>query len=233
MAGFFFKIFLNSDAQRTLDAKPPEAYIQQLGYLKQVWNEESYGLERIVRLFLCLAQFFYPILFIRDVFGRWGAWGRRLAVEAYTVFKFVFPLIVLGAGWYQYPFIIFLVVYFLTETFLHILHLIFLSDIHSAAISYRRSLLLIFLHYAEVAFDFAVIYRAFDLLSRPLDSVSALYFSLVSTTTVGFGDIYPKNSAGQGVVMAQLVVCVVFIVVFINYFSQQVDSKKFSGQELP
>jgi len=228
----FLKIFMNQGSQGQPDEKPPEAYVQQLGYLRQVWNEESYGLERGLRLFLCLSQFFYPILLIRDIFGRHSVVGRKLAVEVYAVFKLVFPIIVLWTGWYENLFIVALVIYFLSETFLHILHLIFLSDIHSAAISYFRSLVLIFLHYGEVALDFAVIYMAFDFFSKPMDPVSAVYFSLVSTTTVGFGDIYPVNAAGQAVVMAQLVVCVVFIVVFINHFSRQDNVKKSSGQEI-
>jgi hypothetical protein len=69
--------------------------------------------------------------------------------------------------------------------------------------------------------DFAVIYMAFDLLNAAMDPVTSLYFSLVATATVGFGDITPKNTAGQLVVMAQLLVCISFIIVFINYFSQK------------
>lgn len=69
--------------------------------------------------------------------------------------------------------------------------------------------------------DFAVIYMAFDLLSARMDPVTSLYFSVVATTAVGFGDITAKNTAGQLVVMSQLLVCVLFIVVFINYFSQK------------
>ena len=221
----FLRLFVNPLPKPGQGQKIPEAYGQQVAYLKKVWREETYGLERIVRVFLCLAQFFFPVLLIRDVFGRWGVLGRRLAVETYTVLKFVFPLVVLWQGWYSSKFVIFLVVYFLIDTFIHILHLIFLDDIHEAKVSYRRALLLIFFHYAEVAFDFAVIYRAFDLLNRPMDSVTALYFSIVATTTVGFGDITPKNTAGQFVVMSQLAVCVVFIIVFINYFSQKINEK--------
>ncbi len=220
----FLKIFINPARLVPKEVKTRGAYVQQLLYLKQVWDEENYGLERIVRLLLCLAQFFYPILLIRDIFGRWGGVsGRRLAVEFYAIVKLVLPLVALWLGWYRYPLVIFLVIYLLSETLVHLLHLIFLSDIHSAAVSYRRSLLLIFLHYAEVAFDFAVIYRAFDLLNRPMDAVGALYFSVVATTTVGFGDICAKNTAGQLVVMSQLLICVVFIVVFINYFSQKIN----------
>jgi voltage-gated potassium channel len=202
-----------------------EAYAQQVIFLKQVWREQTYGLERMVRLGLCLAQFIFPVLLIRDIFGRWGATGRKLAVESYTVFKFIFPLAVIWQGWYRSPWVVWLIAYLFADTFVHILHLIFLSDVHEASVSYRRSLLLIFLHYAEVAFDFAVVYLAFDLLKPAAGKVGALYFSLVATTTVGFGDITAKNSAGQLVVMAQLAVCVAFIVVFINYFSQRSNER--------
>jgi len=225
MSKFLLKIFSNPPAAAGQREKIPEAYAEQVKYLKKVWNEQTYGLERVVCIGLCLLQFLFPVLLIRDIFGRWGVLGRRLAIETYTVFKFFFPLIVLWQGWYSNPWIIFLVVYFLSDTFVHILHLIFLSDIHSAAVSYRRALLLIFLHYTEVALDFAVIYMAFDLLNRAMDPLTAVYFSIVATTTVGFGDICAKNPAGQLVVMAQLLVCVVFIIVFINYFSQKINDK--------
>lgn len=213
------KFFINFPVN--LEVKNQEAYSQQWEFLKQVWHEETYGLERMVRLFLCAAQFLFPILLIRDIFGRWGLIGRRLAVEAYSVLKFLFPLIILWSGLYKHSWVIFLLIYLLSDTLLHILHLVFLSDIHSAAVSYRRSLLLIFLHYAEVIFDFAVIYMAFGLLEGAVTPLNALYFSVVANTTVGFGDIFAKNSLGQAVVIAQLLISVLFIVVFVNYFSQQ------------
>jgi len=217
----FLKIFANPVPRAGGREKIHEAYARQMEQVRKVWGEQTYGLERIARLSLCLVQFLFPVLLIRDVFGYWGATGRKLAVEAYTLFKFLFPLAVLWQGWHANPFAVFLIIYFLCDTFVHILHLVFLDDLHTAVVSYHRSLLLIFLHYIEVMADFAVVYMAFDLLDRAMDPVSAFYFSVVATTTVGFGDIGPKNTAGQLVVIAQLLVCVTFIVVFINYFSQK------------
>jgi len=210
----------------TLSNKKTEsAYAQQLRYLAIVWEDNTYGLERILRLFLSLAQFAFPILLIRDIFGRFGTLYRKLAVEFYTLLKLIFPLLVLAFGLYQYPFVVAVIVYLLSETILHILNLIFLYDVHSAAVSYHRSLLLLFLHYLEVVFDFAVVYIGFDLLNESLSPVSALYFSMVANTTVGFGDIHAKGAAGQLVVIAQLIVCVLFIVLFINHFSQKENER--------
>lgn len=222
--GNFLKLFINP--LNIPRKEQSSAYLEQVHYLKHVWNEDTYGLDRLVRLLLCLVQFFYPLLLIRHIFGRWGILGRKLAVECYTLFKFVFPLLVLFLGWYKHGWIIFLTIYLLSETIVHILHLIFLDDVHSAMVSYRRSLLLLFLHYAEVAFDFAVVYMAFDLLTRPMTAITAIYFSIVATTTVGFGDISAKNSLGMAIVSTQLVVCVLFIILFINYFSSRTHSSE-------
>ncbi|HOW35069.1 MAG TPA: potassium channel family protein [Candidatus Omnitrophota bacterium] len=211
--------------QSTSDDKPPEAYVQQLRLLKKVWADDTYGLERLVRLFLCAIQFVFPVLLVRDAFGRGGFLSRKLAVEAYTVFKFLFPLFVLSSGLYQNPLIVFIIIYLLSETVLHILNIIFLSDIYGVSMSYHRSILLLFVHYMEVIFDFAVIYIGFDLLNQDLTPVSALYFSMVANTTVGFGDICARGAAGQIAVMAQLVIGVLFIFVFINYFSQKINEK--------
>ena len=213
------KIFINPDIH--IAEKTESAYKHQAIYLQKIWNDDSYGLERIVRLFLCLVQFIFPILLIRDIFGRLGVTARKLAVEFYNLLKLLFPLFVLSAGLYRHPVFIGIILYLLADTILHILHLIFLTDVHSASVLYHRSILLLFLHYIEVVLDFAVIYIGFDLLSQELTPLSAVYFSLVANTTVGFGEIHAQGPAGQMVVIFQLLVCVLFIILFINYFSQR------------
>ncbi len=215
----FLKLFINTDIVAHEKVEP--AYKQQIKYLKEVWNDDSYGLERIFRLFLCSIQFIFPILLVRDIFGRFGARWRKLSVEFYALFKLFLPIFVLSFGLYRYKLIIFIIIYLIIETIFHILNLIFLSNIHSISVSYHRSLLLLFLNYLEAVLGFATIYIAFDLLSERLSPISAVYFSLVANTTVGFGDIYPKGITGQLVVISQLFVCVLFIILFINYFSQR------------
>ncbi|MCM8774060.1 MAG: potassium channel family protein [Candidatus Omnitrophica bacterium] len=213
------KIFVNDDLSNK--EKPLSAYLQQVNYLKKLWDTPSYGLERVFRLFVCFSQFFFPIILIREIFGRFGSWVRKLAVELYTLFKVIFPMYILFSRLYHNKLIIFILIYLLMETIFHILNLIFLSQIHSLVISYHRSLLLLFLHYIEVVLDYANIYIGFDLLNRQLSPISALYFSLVANTTVGFGDICPKDGLGQIVVMSQLGIGVLFVFLFINYFFQR------------
>lgn len=201
------------------------AYKQQIGFLKQIWTGHTYGIERLFRLFLCLIQFIYPTLLIKSIFGRLGITIRKLSVELYIIIKLFFPVFVLFFGLYRDPFIIAVIVYLLSETIFHILNLIFLSDIYSLKVSYRRSILFLLLHYVEVVFDFSTIYLAFDLLNKTLTPVSALYFSFVTNTTLGFGEYYPKGSAGRVIVIFQLMIFIMFAFLFINYFSSRIDNK--------
>ena len=219
---FTKKLFLGNVAGEGAQATTGyNGYKEQLVYLKKIWEDSTYGVERVIRLFICLVQFIYPTIFIRSVFGKLGMRARKVAVEGYIIIKLVLPLIVLGTGIYRYAFVAVIIIYLLSETLFHILGLIFLSDLHPFSISYRRSILLLFLHYLEVIFDFSVIYLAFDLLNRSLSPLSALYFSFVTNTTLGYGDIYPKGAAGEITVIAQLIIFIMFVILFIDYFSSK------------
>ncbi len=219
MNNFFKKIFFGNVSVAGEDIE--SGYKEQLDYLKKVWEDTTYGVERIVRLVICIVQFIYPTILIRSIFGVLGARARKVAVEGYIILKLIFPLIVLSTGLYQHMLVVAIIIYLVTETIFHILGLIFLSDLHPFSISYRRSILLLFLHYFEVVFDFSVVYTAFDLLNKKLSPLSALYFSFVTNTTLGYGDIYPKSTAGQIAVIAQLVIFIMFVILFIDYFSSK------------
>lgn len=222
MSAFLKKILIGKKAAD--EKKADNAYKQQVISLKEIWNDRTYGVERVFRLFLCLVQFIYPTLLVRSIFGGLGTTFRKLAVEFYIIIKLLFPVFVLVSGLYRYNFVIIIVVYLLSETIFHILNLIFLSDIYSVSVSYRRSILFLFLHYIEVVLDFSTIYLGFDLLNKTLTPVSAVYFSFVINTTLGFGEYYPKGSAGQIVAIFQLMIFIMFVVLFINYFSSSSHS---------
>jgi len=218
------KIFIGPGT--TDDEKIDRAYKQQISHLDEVWNDHkdsSYGIERILRLFLVIIQFIYPTLLLRNIFGNYGRYARKLVVEFYAVAKLLFPIFALASGLYKSSFIIAFNVYLLTETIFNISGLIFLSDIYSVTISYRRSILLLLLNYVGVTLGFSIVYSGFDLLNKALSPISAVYYSFVTTTTLGYGEYYPKNGIGQIVVISQLIVFILFVVLFINYFSSRLD----------
>ena len=60
--------------------------------------------------------------------------------------------------------------------------------------------------------------------------ISNTYYSVVTITTLGYGDIVPKNSVAQVLATIEVILGVVFIGLFLNALSQQL-SKKVSEEE--
>lgn len=205
--------------------------VNQRKNLGSVWNNEKHndiGLEKLLRLFLVAIQFAFPGIYIRDKFGRRGLTWKNLAIEAYVVFKTLLPLLFLITGLYTHPFVIFLTSYFLLETILYVAALIFVSDIFAKPRSYRRSVLLLYFNYLEIVFAFAVIYGGLDLLNSRATSVfDYVYFSFVTSATIGYGDIHPVTTLGKVMVCFQSVVFLIFIVLFLNFFSSKVEDKDY------
>lgn len=199
--------------------------------LKKVWDNEKHndiGLEKILRLFLVAIQFAFPGIYIRDRYGRKGLTYKNLAVEFYVLMKTILPLIFLMSGIYTNIFIVLLTAYLLCETILYVATLIFVSDIFAKPRSYRRSVLLLYLNYLEIVFAFAVIYGGLNLLNSEAASIiDFIYFSFVTSATIGYGDVYPTTDLGKIMVSFQSIVFLVFIVLFLNFFSSKVEDKDY------
>jgi hypothetical protein len=88
--------------------------------------------------------------------------------------------------------------------------------------SYRRMLLLTLHNYSEIVFWFAAGYRywsaAFDDESVVATPLGALYYSTVTMTTLGYGDVVPVNDIGRALVVLQLGVTVFMTLVILGRF---------------
>jgi len=199
--------------------------------LRKVWENEKHndiGVEKMLRLFLVAVQFAFPGIYIRDRFGRRGLTYKNLAVESYVIFKTMLPLIFLITDIYNNIFIVFVTTYLLCETILYVATLIFVSDIFARPRSYRRSVLLLYFNYLEIVLSFAVIYGGLNLLNSNANSiVDYIYFSFVTSATIGYGDIYPVTDLGKLIVGFQSIVFLIFIVLFLNFFSSKVEDKDY------
>ena len=194
--------------------------------VRAIWNntfEEDAGLEKLVRLVLACSQFLFPGMYVKHAFWRMGPLYQDLAMELFVLLKTCFPLLVLIMGWQTDPWVLGFTVWLLLETVLYIPTLIFASDVFDSPRSYRRTTLLLFLNYIEVVLSFAVVYASRPMLNKSFsDWTEAIYFSMVTSNTIGFGDIYPVTPYGRLLVILQTLFYLSYIVLVINFFSVRI-----------
>jgi hypothetical protein len=211
IASFLRKLFLGSSSD-TFD-KCGYAYTWKL--IREEWNNKSFGLLRLARLALLLSNYCVPVIHIDQLVK-----GKKRSVvafwrEFFYVVEFVFLLVVLFTPLYSYSLVVFIVIYFLICILHNLAGGVFIWG--DQAIDPFRSLILSLFNYAEITIAFAIVYLHCDCLNvTPLFPTQALYFSAVTSTTLGFSDIVPSDSTGQMIVVAQLSVFVLFVLLFIT-----------------
>ncbi|MFE3867712.1 potassium channel family protein [Flavobacterium sp. LS2P90] len=211
---------------------PVEKRIQNI---KAIWNndhQDDNGIEKMVRLFLSSSQLLFPGIYIKFFAFKKGAEYEDLAVDFYVLLKVTFPLVLLVSGLHNNPFLVALLVYVLLETILYIPTLIFASDLFSKPRSYKRSMLLLFLNYLEIVFAYAVLYSCDSYLNKPFSNwFDAVYFSIITSSSIGYGDFYPVTTQGKFLVSTQALLFLFFVVLFLNFFSTKIKSKGYFEQE--
>ena len=227
------KLFLgNASRLPKPDYNPLEKRIQNI---KAIWNnnhQDDNGIEKIVRLFLSSSQLFFPGVYIKYLACLKGYEYRDLALDFYILLKVTFPLLILIYHWQNYPFVLWIMVYVLLETVLYIPTLIFASDLFSKPRSYKRSMLLLFLNYLEIVFAFGVLYSCDNYLNKPLENwFDAVYFSTITSSSIGYGDYYPVTTVGKMLVSAQALLFLFFVVLFLNFFSTKIKAKGYFDLE--
>jgi hypothetical protein len=183
--------------------------------LQKVWYTPSLGLTRLVKLALCVAPFAFPVLWITEALKQSDRRLIFLGVDGYVVLRAAVLAAILLCNVKQNWTITFIVTYFLLDILVSVSGVMFLADVHSRPLSYIRSLLLILLNFGEVVLAFASLHWQWGGLSIELASpFEAFYFSAVTATTLGDGNIYPVASSAKIRVVLQLAVSLVFISVF-------------------
>lgn len=197
--------------------------------IQSIWNndhQEDNGIEKIVRLILASSQLLFPGIYIKYWASKKGVEYQDLALDFYVLLKVVFPIVILVNNWQSHQWLIWILVYVFLETVFYIPTLIFASDLFSKPRSYKRSMLLLFFNYLEIAFAYAVFYSVGNYMNRPFfhwfDSV---YFSIVTSSSIGYGDYHPITPMGKFLVTTQALLFLFFIVLFLNFFSTKVKTK--------
>jgi len=72
---------------------------------------------------------------------------------------------------------------------------------------------------------YACIYYLFEELISGDGAINSLYFSVVTITTLGYGDLLPNNDAGKLIAASESVFGIVFIGLFLNSLSYRISEK--------
>ena len=211
---------------------PLEKRIQNI---KSIWNNDHHddnGIEKIVRLILSFSQLLFPGIYIKYFAHKKGIEYQDLALDFYVLVKVAFPVVILINHWHNNKILVGIMIYVLLETIFYIPTLIFASDLFSKPRSYKRSMLLLFLNYLEVVFAFGVLYSIGNSMNKPFSHwFDSIYFSLITSSSIGYGDYYPVSLLGKVLVSFQSIFFLSFVVLFLNFFSTKVKAKGYFDQE--
>lgn len=222
--------------KKLLVGKVNEKYIQKTNPLrkrilniKAIWNndhEDDNGIEKIVRLFLSSSQLLFPGIYIKYWANKFGHEYKDLAMDFYILAKVIFPFLILINNWQTNNYIVYVLTYILLETVLYIPTLIFASDLFSQPRSYKRSMLLLFFNYLESVLAFTVFYRTGNYLNATLNHwFDAVYYSFVTSSTIGYGEYYPITMEGKIFTILQVFLFLFFVILFMNFFSSKIKTR--------
>ena len=231
---FIKKIFIGNSIEK-LNRKPKSAFEAQQENVQKVWdskNYEDFGIERLLRLFLVCIQFLFPGLYIRYFSGKRNTLTRKICNEIYVTTKillYILALFVLPKfSWFCY-----IAIYLMAETFCYLLGLIFLETEYKKPASYKRNLLMAIINYMEVTLGFATIYYCAlsDSIKSLHTSIDAIYFSFITATTIGYGEMYPLDGVSKFVCTSQSIVSFLFAVIIISIFLSNLNKNGFLNDD--
>jgi hypothetical protein len=185
-------------------------------------------LERLVLALLCLLLLPTVGTFVRWIGGLGSRGLRKLLVELYVVAKTFIAGWILWSNSWNSVFFHWLAVYCLAELFLNLAAVVLLRDFWRRPISWNRSLILAAFNFYEFTSWFAILYLYHRALiegqSTVTESGAAFYFSVITASTVGYGDITPTAGIGRTLAIIQISLSLCFIAAVIAYFISSLNS---------
>lgn len=204
----------------------PGVYIEPQGWrqvpieLEIEWDTPTYGLMRPFKVIVIVTTMLFPVIHI-DQLLHWFlprlSTDRRF-LTSYRDLYHVLRTYILYLGLFYYSdhkWVEFIALYFIAEI-VHGAVATFL--VWSARVIHpARSVIVAFWSYVESILAFAIIYLRHPCwFKEPLSATKALYFSTVTATTTGYGDITPINDDGYQLVLCHIAVSVLFILLVFN-----------------
>ncbi len=235
MKQFLKKLLLGKISNRDRNRFNVTPLQKRILNIRAIWNndhQDDNGIEKIVRLLLSISQLFFPGLYIKHFSHKIGFEYQDLMMDIYVLLKVTFPLLILMHHWQSNTVLVVVMIYVLLETVLYIPTLIFASDMLSRPRSYKRSMLLLFFNYIEIVFSFGVLYSCGSNMNHPFVGwYDPIYFSMVTSSSIGFGDYVPVTTYAKVLVSIQALFFLTFVVLFLNFFSNKIKNKGYFDHE--
>lgn len=187
---------------------------------QSVKNAAEKGVEKWVSWSLFSVLHLFPGIYIRE-FTAEAKWRTR--VEQYVLFKLTVTILAFGFCWYDHYLMRGLLIYFGLETILYNLFFIICSNLYPPARSYKRALILGFINYVEIVFNFASLYAGSKLIAKAsdakavLDKIDYVYFSIGTGGALDYGDYLAVDNTGKYLSILQCIVFLMFFILFITY----------------
>lgn len=203
-------------------------YRQQFKFLRQVWASDVYGIERVAMLALLAARLATPFLLLSHLFWSDLLWRRKRAIDIYVFVTMAFQWAILFAWPSPSPWAVGLVVYLLADLYVALLSGIFLSKpgLYGFPVSLNRSLLLLLVNYLHIVAAFGALYLHTAAVCQCgvglSDPVRVLYFSAITTVTVGYGDIIPCTTTGYAIAAIHTFAAFVFAACVLSLYVSRV-----------
>jgi hypothetical protein len=188
----------------------------------------TYGLMRPFKLAVIAADAMFPTVHV-DQLMHWPLPRRSTDRRFLATYRDVYhlartSLLILGVSSSGHKWAVLVAVYFLGEIVQKAIATVFVWP--ARVIHPQRSVVVALWSYVESILAFAILYMWYQCLNvGPLSATQALYFSAVTATTVGYGEIFPKDEIGQRLVLGQLVVSALYVLIVINALLSRVGGE--------
>lgn len=214
--------------------RPRNPYKVQAKSIRKLWRHEDpvshiFGIEWLWMMMLAIIVLVLPITAIRWTAGQLGLKNRYLAVEAYAVAK---PLLLISLLVLYSPSKLSIIAacFFLFDLYTYLMGLLFLRNLYRPPVSYGRSILLLGINYIESTVSFAILYISLGGIVRGKEAlvgvIDAVYFSIITSATVGYGDITPVGNLAKIVVVVQVCSSFIFVTTVLSSFMTNLMSSR-------
>lgn len=205
--------------------------------LKSLYYEDYgvYGFEKILAIFLTAIKIIFPMFWIRNRSKNKGYAFRNTMLELYLIFKCTVLFMILKMWWFG-NFGLAITLYFLTDIILYLMGIMFLPSMYNHNSNFNKNFLHLLLNLTEIVFGFSILYLATSALSMANGAVpnwiDAIYFSIVTFATIGYGDITTATHAGKLLVSGQVIISFLFVTIIVSRFIFQKNAQKIEVDEI-